>query len=157
MPKGKKGTKLGKHELAGRGKLEYLAKTMSRGTHKKYETFFVNYIYANVYDPNLEVATQQYVRTEGEKEYSLIDLYFPQIKVAIEIDEGQHENRWNHSEDIKRMSRIASAIESIDFQRLEITKGKRNRELADVIKDADKIVKHIKKKAPPREKSGMDL
>lgn len=64
-------------------KVEYVARSLSRGTHKKYETFIINEVYSRLNNPNLEIATQQHVVTKNDGT-KYIDLYFPQLKIAIE-------------------------------------------------------------------------
>ena len=70
-------------------KLEYVARSLSRGTKKVYETFVINAIYQKVDNLNLEIVTQKEIKLKNG--YSpLIDLYLPQLKIAIEVDEGYH-------------------------------------------------------------------
>lgn len=38
-------------------KLEYVARSLSRGTNKKYETYVINAIYQKVANPNLIIET----------------------------------------------------------------------------------------------------
>ncbi len=71
-------------------KTEYLARMLNKRTkNKDYENFVVNAIYFQINNLNLTPVTQQYVKIKNNK-YALIDLYFPQINYAIEVDEGHH-------------------------------------------------------------------
>ena len=109
-------------------KLAYIAKSLSRGTNKKYETFVINEIYSRLNNPELEIKTQQRVNTtDGEVKY--IDLYFPQLKIAVEVDEEYHDNDEQRKRDIIRENSIKlSDLEStltekeheIRFERVEI-------------------------------------
>ena len=82
-------------------KVEYVARSLSRGTHKKYETFVINEIYSRLSNPNLEIATQQHVVTKNDGT-KYIDLYFPQLKIAIEVDEWYHNSEDQAERDKKR-------------------------------------------------------
>ena len=89
-------------------KIVYVARSLSRGTHKKYETFIINEIYSRLNNPNLEIATQQHVVTKDGTKY--IDLYFPQLKIAIEVDEPYHDEPNQKVLDKKREEKIQQAI-----------------------------------------------
>lgn len=70
-------------------KLDYIVRSLSRGTNKKYETYVINSIWNKINNSEVEFVTQQYVKdSEGNIRY--IDMYFPQIKFAIEVDEWYH-------------------------------------------------------------------
>ena len=86
-------------------KLQYVAHALSRGTNKKYETYVVNAIYQKVNDPQLEIITQKRVNVIGNKNY-YIDLYLPQFKLAIEVDEGHHASNDHIMHDKKREREI---------------------------------------------------
>lgn len=57
---------------------------------KDFENYVINAIYQRVNDPNLIPETQTYAKRDNGK-YALLDFYFPQINVWIEIDEPRHE------------------------------------------------------------------
>ncbi len=81
-------------------KLEYIARSLSRGTSKKYETYVVNAIYHRINDPQLEIVTQKHVAAENKSYY--IDLYLPQFNLAIEVDEWQHAGAQHGASDKRR-------------------------------------------------------
>lgn len=89
-------------------KVDYVIKALSKGTYKKYETYIINLIIFKLNCYDLEFVTQQYVATNDGKKY--IDLYFPQLKVAIEIDEEYHSNENQQYLDKKRMENIKIAV-----------------------------------------------
>jgi hypothetical protein len=98
-------------------KTEYLRKVFAHTKGKTFENYVINQIWAKVEDLGLYPVTQQYVkRPEG---YALIDLYFPQIKFAIEIDETSHEGEIYKNSDIKRMEDIFSALPNISSERIK--------------------------------------
>lgn len=104
-------------------KLEYVARSLSGGTNKKYETYVINAIYQKVNNPNLMIETQKEIRLENGYR-PLIDLFLPQLNIAIEVDEGYHANKEQHEHDIWREKSINSQIskpcigDSIQFERV---------------------------------------
>lgn len=69
--------------------LTYYAKLLTKLRNKKYEFYVVSRIIHLLNDTEIQFTTQQLVRKEDGKRY-LIDLYFPQFKIAVEIDESHH-------------------------------------------------------------------
>lgn len=68
--------------------LEYIARQFSRAQKKAYEHYVVTRIWHQLDDTEIKFVTQQYVkRPEG---IALTDIYFPQLRVHVEIDEGHH-------------------------------------------------------------------
>lgn len=109
-------------------KLEYIARSLSR-TNKAYENYVINAIYAKLNNSNIEIVTQQYVFASGHRR--LIDLYFPQIKVAVEVEEPYHKEENQRLRDKKRIEEINASIlettiidtaEEIEFIPIPVTK-----------------------------------
>lgn len=104
-------------------KLEYVARSLSRGTNKVYETYVINAIYQKVNNPNLIIETQKEIKLENGYR-PLIDLFLPQLNIAIEVDEGYHASETQHNHDIWREKSINSQIskpcigDSILFERV---------------------------------------
>lgn len=72
-------------------KLEFICRQLSRAEHKKYEHYVITRIWHRLNDDDIKFVTQQYVvRPEGR---ALTDMYFPQLKKHIEIDESHHKNQ----------------------------------------------------------------
>ena len=129
-------------------KTEYIVRSLSKGTHKKYETFVLNAIYNKLNNPNLEIVTQQYVATENKK-MKYIDLYFPQIKVAIEVDEPYHSSVEQRRNDKKREEEIKNAIlgcaisdskNEITFIRISVS---REMDYSLLLNEIDKVTSQI--------------
>jgi very-short-patch-repair endonuclease len=123
-------------------KLHYLRKVFAHTIGKTFENYIINQIWAKVEDFGLYPVTQQYIkRVNG---YALIDLYFPQINFAVEVDEFAHEN--NKIVDKIRMDEIFGSIEGIDSERIK-------EESYDNVKNqintvVDKISKKVKQLVP---------
>ncbi|MGF3183317.1 AbaSI family restriction endonuclease [Facklamia sp. P12934] len=72
-------------------KKEYLVRTFSWTKRKDYENYILNAVWQQMNYPQLRPVTQQYVKN-GKNEYYLMDLYFPQLNVGVEVDEAYHKN-----------------------------------------------------------------
>ena len=94
-------------------KVIYLAKTLSRTKRKDYENYVVNAIWNRVNDYRLVPVTQQYV-TDGKSNRYFIDLYFPQLKIGIECDEGYHASKEQKILDADREMTISDVLEQIN-------------------------------------------
>jgi hypothetical protein len=100
-------------------KYEYLVKQIHRTAYKRHENFIIGSL---LHDPNLKdllPLTQHYVKRIDNK-YALIDLFYPQINLAIEIDEPHHEN--NKDSDNSRQLDIEQSL-SCEFERISVLKG----------------------------------
>lgn len=135
------------------GKIDYIVRSLSKGTTKKYETYVVNAIWQKLNNTNIEFVTQQYVKTESARRY--IDMYFPQIKFAIEVDEGYHDNELQTIKDNKRMDNIKTAFldsilfdkeKDIEFLRVKIVENGKQSSIEKLDADIDKAVSIIKAK-----------
>lgn len=93
-------------------KLTYIVRTLSRTKRKDYENYVVNAVWQRLADPGIKPVTQQYVR-RADGSYYLIDLYFPQLSMGVECDEGYHESRKQRDRDARREMELIDAIRQI--------------------------------------------
>ena len=101
-------------------KKEYITRQLSRTHNKKYENYVITRIWHKIDRIDVKLATQQYVsRPNG---YALIDLFFPQIGLFIEVDEGHHQMETNLSEDKVRDKDVVVATEN-QIVRVDVTKS----------------------------------
>lgn len=91
-------------------KKEYLVRTFSRTKRKDYENYILNAVWQQMNYPLVRPVTQQYVKS-GKNEYYLMDLYFPQLNVGVEVDEAYHNN--NKEQDIIRTLDISSKLAAV--------------------------------------------
>lgn len=68
--------------------LDYYARSFKAIRNKKYEFLAISGIIHRLNDPEVEFSTQQLVRL-GEHR-ALLDLYFPQFELCVEVDEEYH-------------------------------------------------------------------
>jgi very-short-patch-repair endonuclease len=117
-------------------KLDYLRKVFAQTKGKTFENYIINQIWAKVEDLGLYPVTQQYVKRPNG--YALIDLYFPQIQFAIEVDEFAHEK--NILPDKMRMEDIFSSISEISIERIK------EADYENVKNQIENVVKKIKQR-----------
>ena len=134
--------------------IAYMFNVRTKG--KKYENFIVNAIYTKVGNPDLMPVTQQYVKDPNDlSKYYLLDLYFPQIKIAVEVDERQHTSEESQAADRERAEAIKNALQCDEIRISIVDKEtKKNRSYAEICDDIDLVVLKIKEKI--KEKGGVE-
>lgn len=70
-------------------RLQYIAKLFERTSKKKYENYTISRLWHKLSDIDIEFIPQQYVK-RNDLNYSLTDLYLPQIGLHVEINEPAH-------------------------------------------------------------------
>lgn len=94
-------------------KLVYLVKTLSKTNRKDYENYVVNAIWNRIDDPRLVPVSQQFIKDKDGNHY-FIDLYFPQLKIGIECDEGYHKSKEQKILDAEREVTIFDVLKQVD-------------------------------------------
>lgn len=69
-------------------KLTYLSHIFSNIDRKGFETYVIARIWNKLDNLDIKIVCQQYVKRENG--YALLDLYFPQIKMGVEVNEAYH-------------------------------------------------------------------
>jgi very-short-patch-repair endonuclease len=77
-------------------RFEYLIRTLSRTKRKDYENYVINAVWNRLNDLTVKPASQWYVKNQSG--WHLIDLYFPQINLGVECDEGHHKSNQSSDE-----------------------------------------------------------
>lgn len=131
-------------------KRDYLVKTFSRTKRKDYENYILNAIWHKLDRSDIQPVTQQFIK-RADGWYALVDLYFPQLSIAVECDEAHHIE--NAEYDLKRtltMEEVLSAYdETEDFLMLRI---KAYENIESVERQIDNTVSAIKDRI--RQKGG---
>ena len=73
-------------------KTEFIMRQLSKTNKKNFENYVVTRIWNMINDTNIKFITQQYVKRLPEGR-ALTDMYFPQINLHVEVDEGHHFNQ----------------------------------------------------------------
>lgn len=87
-------------------KANYVLRSLSKISTKRWEHYVVNRIYHRLNDPEIEFFCQQCIRN-GDK-YYLADMYFPQFGIYLEINEAHHDRDQEIISDARRFD-IAEA------------------------------------------------
>ena len=129
-------------------KLDYMARMFRSIRNKRFESYAIQRIWHQLNDERVQFVTQQYFRRSENGEYALADLYLPQIKLIVEIDEGQHNVIENQLRDEQRSNDI-KAVSDVEILRIPVCKDLERDEwltLTDFNKEIDEVVRHIKGK-----------
>ena len=119
-------------------KKEYIIRQLGRTKNKKYEAYVVTRIIHLLNDFNIKFVTQQHVNRPTGR--ALTDLFFPQMKLHIEVDEAHHKNTKNKEADIVREADIINATGHKPVEHIDVTKT-----LEVINTRIDQIVSMIKK------------
>lgn len=122
-------------------KTDYVLKSLIKLVCKKWELYIVSRIIHRLDDDEIEFVTQQLVRLKDGR-YALTDLYFPQFKLHLEIDEPHHEKQ--QDEDIKREYDIVNAIDH-EIRRIRVSNNGNIRSLVSINSEIDDVVSDIRK------------
>ncbi len=117
-------------------KLEFIARQLAKAQNKRYEHYVVNRVWSLLNDSRVKFVTQQFVsRPEGR---AMTDMFFPQLAVHIEVDEGFHKSQIDADK-----LREADIINATGHQilRVDVTK-----DIEHINGDIDEIVTTIKDK-----------
>jgi very-short-patch-repair endonuclease len=116
-------------------KLEFIARQFGKAHKKRYEHYVVTRIWHLLQDSNIKCITQQHVSKPDGQRY-LTDMYFPQLGLHVEVDEGHHKARIEF--DQAREADIVNATNH-EFIRVDVDSG-----IDKVNEQIDEIVKNIK-------------
>ncbi|GFP75514.1 AbaSI family restriction endonuclease [Clostridium fungisolvens] len=118
-------------------KYEYILRQFSKTNKKNYENYVVTRIWHRLDSLDYKFVTQQYVLRANGK-YALTDMYFPQCKIHIEVDESHHQ--FNVTNDKIRENDIVN-ITGHEIIRVDVTKG-----VEDINLQIEKIIEMIREK-----------
>jgi len=125
-------------------KYEYLVEQIHRTAYKKHENYVIGSLLHDESLSELKPCTQYYVKRISEDAgYALIDIYYPQIKLAVEIDEPHHAK--NVGDDEKRQ-RVVEDDLRCEFIRIDIKKGNVANQIRSLKERINKKVSECKRK-----------
>jgi very-short-patch-repair endonuclease len=121
-------------------KKEYIIRQIAKTNKKNYENYVVTRIFHLINRLDIKFVTQQYVnRPEG---HALTDMYFPQLKLHVEIDEPFHSKQ--KSLDLKRETDIIQATDH-QITRIKITDNLEsiNNQIDNLVMDINTQIKNL--------------
>lgn len=125
----------------------HYAKALTRIRHKKFEFYAISRILHRLDDPQIEFRTQQPVR-RADGATSLIDLFFPQFRLAVEIDEPSAYH--GAPADLHRQ-RAIEEVAGVTFERIVL---KDAATLAELNRRIDAVVARIVREKRAAEQDG---
>lgn len=141
---------LGEYIIKNMNRFDYIARSLNKSKNNRYESYVVNAIYQKINNKELEIVTQETIKLQNGY-CPKIDLYLPQLKIAIEVDEAYHNNKTQKEHDIWRENAIIKKIneyciaDTIQFIRIKATSDST---LEEVNSRIDEVVQEIKKRIP---------
>lgn len=117
-------------------KLEFVSRQFAKAENKRYEHYVITRIWHLLNDTRIKFVTQQFVTRPSGK--ALTDMYFPQLEIHIEVDEGHHKKQIEV--DKLREADIINATGHTIF-RIDVTK-----DIDNVNKKIREIITFIKNK-----------
>ena len=120
-------------------KYRYVKAQLAKTNKKNDENYVVTRIWNKLDNEDIKFVTQQYVRRPDGK-YALTDMFFPQLNVHVEIDEGYHLSDLQMQEDRIRQNDIVS-VTNHGIYRIDVTTN-----LKSVHKQIDALVEELNKK-----------
>lgn len=100
-------------------KYDYLVEQLHRTAYKKHECFILSALFHDSRLQELKPITQYHVRL-SDKSYALLDLYYPQLNIAVEVDEPHHNK--GLVRDSLRQGQV-EALSGCAFERIRIDQG----------------------------------
>lgn len=119
-------------------KFWYIRKQFSRANRKSLELYVTTRLWNRLDRLDVEFITQQPIR--GKEGIYFTDIYFPQIKLHIEIDEGYHKNEGQVVNDKNRELDIINATNH-EIIRIDATKN-----IEEINKRIDEIKSIVEKR-----------
>ena len=71
-------------------RLNYLVHSFKNISHKPFESYVIHRIWHRLGDDRVQFILQQYVNRGDRGKYALADLYLPQVKMVVEVNEKYH-------------------------------------------------------------------
>ena len=113
-------------------KYDYYIEQLHKTAYKKHECFVISYLIHSKELADLKPCTQYYIK-KNEGGYALIDLFFPQLQLAIEIDEPHHQK--NSQLDYMREKDVEKSL-NCEFIRIKIDEGR----IVEQVKNLRKLI-----------------
>lgn len=117
---------------------EHILRILTKIKHKKYEHFAVSRIIHRLIDTDIKFVCQQLVRRPGGRGNALLDMYFPQLAISLEIDEPQHESAVHKKSDKERTRDIIN-VARLEEKRISVLQNGTT-SLAKMAEDIDRFI-----------------
>ena len=120
-------------------RLQYLVQSFKSISRKPFETYVIQRIWHRLGDDRVRFVFQQYVNRGEKDRYALADLYLPQVKMVVEVNEKYHYT----TEEQKERDRLRNA-EVAKRGKVDVRVVNCDQPLEAVHKEIDKVVEEIR-------------
>lgn len=94
--------------MSSMSKEDYITRSLSKLDFKRWELYVVTRIFHRLNDPEIEFVFQQPIRNSSNRNPYLVDLFFPQFGLYLEVDEKGHASEEAQQKDLERRDRITA-------------------------------------------------
>ncbi|MBQ6097076.1 MAG: hypothetical protein IJK99_04945 [Bacteroidales bacterium] len=120
-------------------RLQYLVQSFKSISRKPFETYVIQRIWHRLGDDRVQFVFQQYVNRGEKDKYALADLYLPQVKMVVEVNEKYHYT----TEEQRERDRLRNA-EVAKRGKVDVRVVNCDQPLEAVHKEIDKVVDEIR-------------
>lgn len=127
---------------------EYILRSLSKIKHKRWELFVVSRIVQALQmdDTDIEFVCQQLVRRPDGRR-ALTDIYFPQFRIFLEIDEPQHAGQNHAANDRTRTDDIISVAGLAEHRISVYTDGVKDwKSLQTIARETDAFIEELRQR-----------
>jgi len=140
-------------------KIDYITRSLSKIKHKPWELYVISRIIHKLDDLDVEFKCQQLVRRrEG---VALVDMFFPQLGIYLEVDEPQHRTKTHQLSDKERKLEIfdATGLTECRIEVFETNKDGKpiDKDVGDLNYLVDLFIKKISERKLELQKTGKFL
>jgi very-short-patch-repair endonuclease len=133
-------------------KTEFIIRQLKRAHGKGYESYVITRIWHLLNRTDIKFITQQYVSL-SDGSFALTDLFLPQLKMHVEVDEPQHftkENFYKESDAIREADIVSSTGHNI--RRIDVD----GKSIEDINNQIDNLIKEIRETIEAKEIARWD-
>jgi len=131
---------------------QHLLNILRKVKHKRYEHFVISRIIHQLCSTDVKLVSQQLVRRPNGR--ALLDLYFPQINVSLEVDEPQHEDENHKKRDDFRSRDIVEATNLTEKRIKVLGPDGEHRSLAELARQTDDFLGFVLSKVEEERRQG---
>jgi len=125
---------------------EHILRILTKIKHKKYEHFVISRIIHKIINSDIKFVCQQLVRRPDNRGRALLDMYFPQVNLSLEVDEPQHAKEAHANSDKQRSRDIISSVGLTEKRISTFETDQSLKSLTAIAKDTDEFLEYLRVK-----------
>ena len=123
---------------------DYVVRSLAKAASKRWEHYVIGRIIHRLNDPEIEFICQQAVRRPDGNGIYLADLFFPQLEMYLEVDEGQHSQEKHTLRDVRREADIVNATGFKEHRITVYDLGPSERKLDELDRRVDEYIEQLR-------------